>query len=427
LKKSLSVFLLLLFAGCSFGGPIDNMLSPPRLSAEETAVVEALETSVGLDYRLVYPRSGEHRSAVIIENIDADSDKEAIAFYKPNDSSNAAADVHVNIIDKNPDGTWISVYDHTGDGVEIDRVLINRIGNSRIPFLVLGFTDVSGSRSARVYSFSDNRLSDSITDNYVSMFITDVMRDGSNELCIISPNNQTAASAKLISIEGSTIYEWGQAPLNPDASDFPNIASGYVSATTPALFIDGAASGELYTDIIYAVDDRRLRNPMYLPRSQLILKTKRPNGYFSADIDLDGIIEIPTTSLFPGYNSFDENAVWAVNWNALSNYDIVKKYTSYYSLVSGYCFLFPGRWDGVVTVAEDGPETVFLKYSSDPALRTELMRVVVTDSKEDKTTEGFRVINRKDDFVYWIKTSADTAEPLVLTDTEIKYNFYILI
>jgi hypothetical protein len=428
LKKFLSVILLLLLAGCSFGGPIDNMLSPPLLSAEESAVIEALETAVGPDYRLVYPRSGDRRSAVIIENIDSDSEKEAIAFYKPNDSSNTSAEVHVNIINKNADGVWISVYDHTGDGTGIDRVLINRIGTSRIPFLVLGFTDVSGNKSARIYSFSENRLSDSLTDNYVTMFINDVMLDGSNELCIITPNSQNvAAAAKLISIDDSTIYEWGQAPLNPDASDFPNIVSGYVSATTPALFVDGIASGELYTDIIYAVDDGRLRNPMYLPQSQLILKTKRQSGYLSADIDLDGIIEIPTTSLFPGYNSFDENAVWAVNWNALSNYDIVKKYTSYYSLTNGYCFLFPSRWDGVVTVAEDGPETVFLKYSSDPTLRTELMRVTVTGAGDDKSAGGWKSVSKKDDFIYWIKTSNDSTEPLVLTDTEIKYNFYILI
>ncbi|MDR0992545.1 MAG: hypothetical protein LBL87_06590 [Ruminococcus sp.] len=427
MKKIISTALLLLLAGCSFGGPIDNMLSPPRLSKEETAVIEALEAAIGFDYRLVYPRAGERRSAVIIENIDSDTEKEAIAFYKPSDTSNTAADVHVNIIDKNADGAWVSVYDHTGDGTEIDRVLINRIGDSKVPFLVLGFTDVSGNKSARVYSFSDNRLSDSLTGNYVTMFIKDVLQDGSNELCIITPNAQTAAAAKLISISGSVIYEWGQAPLNPDATDFSNIVSGYVSSTTPALFIDGLAAGELYTDIIYAVGDGQMRNPMYLPQSQLLLKTKRQNGYFSADIDLDGIVEIPTTSLFPGYNSFDENAVWAVNWNALSNYDIVKKYTSYYSLTNGYCFLFPNRWDGVVTAAEDGAETVFMKYSSEPAERTELMRIAVTDNAEDKTAAGWKVINRKDDFVYWIKNSSDTAEPLVLTDTEIKYNFYILV
>jgi hypothetical protein len=431
LKKIISSILVLaVFAlsGCNFGSPIDNMLSPPKLSAEETAVTKALEAAIGKDYRLKYPQTGERRSAVIIENIDADSEKEAVVFYEPSDNAGKAVSVHVNILDKNADGEWASVYDHIGDGAEIDRVIIQRLGNSTVPLLVLGFRGVSGAKTARVYSFAENRLSNTLTNDYSAMFITDFMLDGYNELCIITPNSQNAlASAALISVDGATIYEWGQAALSPDASNFPNIASGYVSATTPALFIDGLAAGELYTDIVYAVGERRIRNPMYLENSMLIEKTRRPEGFLSTDIDLDGIVEIPTVTLFPGYNSFDENAVYAVNWNVLSNYDIVKKYTSYYSLEGGYCFLFPGRWDGVVTVGTEPGETVFFKYAVDPANRTELMRIAVTGNDEDKTSEGYIEISRKDDFIYWIKNSAERQEPLVLTDTEIRYNFYILI
>jgi hypothetical protein len=428
LKKLLSLIIVLTLTGCNIGNPIDNMLSPPKLSAEETAVTAALEAAVGTDYRLKYPQTGERRSAVIIENIDADDEKEAVVFYEPGGNVDSNAGVHVNILDKNADGEWVSVYDHIGDGTEIDRVFINRLGDSTVPLLTIGFRGVSGGRTARVYSFTENKLSNSLTSDYSSMFVTDFMLDGRNELCIITPNSQNiAASATLMSVEDSAIYEWGQAKLNPDATSFPNIALGYVSASTPALFIDGLAAGELYTDIVYAVDEKRIRNPMYLENSMLTNKTKRPEGFLSTDIDLDGIVEIPTVTLFPGYNSFDENAVWAVNWNALSNYDIVKKYTSYYSLESGYCFLFPSRWDGVVTVTEEPGETVFLRYAADPANRTELMRVAVTGNDIDKSTEGYTEISRKDDFIYWIKNSPDKSEPLVLTDTEIKYNFYILV
>jgi hypothetical protein len=428
LKKLILSVLILSLAACSFGSPVDNMLSPPMLSAEETAVTKALEAAIGSDYRLKFPQSGERRSAVIIENIDADPEKEAVVFYEPGASGENTADIHINIIDRNAEGEWVSVYDHIGDGSEIDRVLISRLGNSPVPLLILGFRGVSGGRTARIYSFAENRLSNSLTDDYVSMFITDAMLDGANELCLVTPNAQGVnAAARLISVDGATVYEWGQALLSPDATAFPNIAAGYVSPTTPALFIDGLAAGELYTDIVYAVENRRMRNPMYLEGSMLIELTKRPEGYLSTDIDLDGIVEIPTVSLFPGYNSFDEEAVWAVNWNTLTNYDIVKKYTSYYTPQSGYCFLFPGRWDGVVTVSELQDETVFYKYAVPSDERKELMRIAVSGNEIDKTAEGYSIISSKDDFIYWIKNSDDTSEPLVLTDTEIKYNFYILI
>jgi hypothetical protein len=216
------------------------------------------------------------------------------------------------------------------------------------------------------------------------MFISDLDRDGRNELCLIHPNTaDKQASLSLISVEGNLIYEWGSAPLNPDASDFVNIASGSLSDDTSALYIDSTVGDKLRTDIVYSPIGGRLRNPMYLAGSMLTDKTERPPGYFTADIDNDGILEIPTLSIFPGYSSEQSDELYAVNWNILDNYNIQKKYTSFYSDSEGFCFLFPLRWDGVVTVRIDKStgDTVFCKYVSGSRNEDmpELMRAAVTE------------------------------------------------
>jgi hypothetical protein len=40
--------------------------------------------------------------------------------------------------------------------------------------------------------------------------------------------------------------------------------------------------------------------------------------------------------------------------------------------------------------------------------------------------EGYQLLQTRDNFSYWIKTAETPDEPLLLTETEILNNFYIL-
>jgi hypothetical protein len=314
-------------------------------------------------------------------------------------------------------------------------MIVSTLGSSETPLLSIGFIMFSGSKTARIYSYADNRLSGEFSDNYTNMFTADIDRNGQNELCLIHPNTpERQAYLSLISIDGSYIYEWGNADLNPDASDFSNIASGQLSPDTAALYIDSTDGEYLRTDIVYAPSQGRLRNPMYLDGSMLTDKTLRPAGYLTADIDKDGTLEVPTVSLFPGYsdvNMSQTDEVYAVNWNILTNFTIQKKYTSYYSTAEGFCFLFPQRWDSVVTVRTDSRtgDIVFCKYVSGDRLQEmpELLRVAVVEkSTAAGSKSDYKRVVSRDNFDYLIKSLKTADEPLILTDTEIVNNFYLL-
>jgi hypothetical protein len=432
MKKALLCLLtVLVFSGCNIGITADSLLTPPKLSEDQALVYDALVRAAGKDIVLKYPRAGQHRSAVTITDIDNDGGNEAVAFYqKTGDSagdSSVNGSVRVNILDIAADGRWYSVYDHAGAGSDIDRLIISTLGGGRTPLLAVGFLMLSGTKTARIYSYTDNRLSGEFSDNYSSMFTADIDRDNRNELCLIHPNTaEKQAYISLISVDGNLIYEWGTANLNPLASEFLSIASGALTPDTAALYIDSADGEFMHTDIVYSPVSGRLRNPMYLEASMLTNKTERPIGLSTADIDSDGTLEIPVLSVFPGVTG--NESVSAVNWMVLENYEIVKKYNSFYNDGDGYCFLFPQRWDGVVTVRTDSRtgESVFCRFVPGMALTDmpELMRVAVTE--RSTVLVGYNLVTTRDNFNYWVKSADTHDEPLILTDTEIDNNFCLL-
>ncbi|MDE7279391.1 MAG: hypothetical protein K2N26_06660, partial [Oscillospiraceae bacterium] len=346
-----SALCAVFMSGCSLGGSVDSLLSPPKLSEEQNAVYDALIRSAGKDIRLKYPRSGEYRSAFVFADIDGEPDREAVVFYEKAAETEGGGNVRINIIDRRG-GKWTSVYDHAGAGTGIDRILFSELGESGRQNVIIGYTLLSGERSVQIYSYSDGLLTTEYSDTYSTMFTADLERNGKNELILVRPGNQLR-KASLSSVssdpESGEIIETSSVALDDSATEFVSVAAGYVGKETPAIFIDGLSGGQLTTEIIYSVDGQ-LRNPLYLGESGLIEKTRRPSGYPCTDIDLDGVIEIPTLTLFPGY--FEDSSgtkLYSTDWNVFDNYSITKKYSSFYNVSEGYCFILPSRWDGVVT------------------------------------------------------------------------------
>lgn len=428
-----AAFCSVFMAGCSFGGSVDSLLSPPKLSEEQNAVYDALIRSAGKDIRLKYPRSGEYRSAFVFANIDSEPDREAIVFYEKTGETEGGGNVRINIIDRRG-GKWTSVYDHAGAGTGIDRIFFSELGGSGRQSVIIGYTLLSGERSVQVYDYEDGLLTSKYSDTYSTMFTADLERDGKNELILIRPGNQMKkASASLVSIdpESGEALETSGVALDESATEFVSVAAGYVGKETPAVFIDGLSGGQLTTEIIYSVDGQ-LRNPLYLGESGLIEKTRRPAGYTCTDIDLDGVIEIPTLSLFPGYSEDSSGTkLYSADWNIFDNYSITKKYSSFYNIGEGYCFILPSRWDGVVTAKRDSAtgEVVFCKFRTDLLNSTvELLRIAVASEEETGALleEGYMVLKSNNKTNYLVKCPDIEDEPLVLTGTEISNSLYLM-
>ncbi len=432
IKKAAAVIVsAVIFAGCSFITNVDSLLSAPSLSAEQNEIYTALTSSVNSKkIKLIYPKSGENRSAVILSNIDSEPTAEAMVFYTIQNDSVESGNVRINILDK-INGKWQSVYDHTGGGTDVERVSFATVGDSEKTSILVSFGTLYGTDNVfNAYSYENKKLTTTYTSNLSAYYVMDMDGDGYDE--IVSINKNTPGSQGRVNLidytADGTLQQTSTVFLDPLTKDYKSITAGYIGTSTPALFIDGIRANGMATEIIYTVKDV-LRNPIYTDFIIPIQDVTRPSEYPSIDINYDGVIEIPTLEAFPGYSNSDEK-VYITNWNIFENYNIVKKYSSYFDYKQNYCFMLPSRWTGLVTAKYDleTGETVFYEFNSRLSNSTnELLRIRVRQrGNSDVDYSEYSLLRSTGTADYYYKVPSDKDESLILTETEILNNFYII-
>ena len=424
------------FTGCAFNSSVESLLKAPMMNSEQESIYNALVYYTGEDIKLIYPKGGEYRSAYIMQDLDGDDEQEAVVFYELTKSSGADAEgfVRVNIIDRDSTGEWRSFYDHAGAGTTVERVLFNNFGNAGKTRMIIGYGYLTPTeKTMRIYSYTDGLLSTEYSAVYYKTVITDMNRDGSSDMLVINCNNENhQAYAELLSDVDGVVSCIADVKLSPDTVDLPNVVSGCIGNIEDgiqAVFIDGLlSSGYLSTEVLYWVDGV-LRNPANIDGSELTALTTRASGLYSMDIDGDGIVEIPTTEPFPGYES-SASAENMTLWNVFENYDVEGKYLSLTSASDGYCFILPVRWEGLVTVKTDSTtgEKVFYKFNSNlRESRLELMRIRTVDASEESEymEKGYFTAAADEQHCFMVLLG-DTDDSLLLTTSEVINNFYLL-
>lgn len=338
----------------------------------------------------------------------------------------------MNILDQR-DGRWTSVFDHAGIGTEIDRVMISELGSSGKINIIVGYTILNqAEKTAKFYSYSEGFLNVLYQDNYSVMNILDIDSDNAKELVLITHDTvERTGTAKLLKLEEKGFVLKSKTAMDGNGSDYKGVKEGKISDGTPALFLDSAiGDGSFETQILY-YSDGQLRNPLEKTREVLAM-TFRPEGYFSRDIDKDGVVEIPYVYPMPGYDLAEpDKQLFLTEWRSYEKFNLERKSVGYYSLTDGYCFMLPGRWQGSVTVVEDiaGGDIVFCKYNGSLASdMPELMRISVMEkgTNEAKLQNGYQTFFSKGQYDYMVKIPEDKSEPLILTQSEIMFNFIVL-
>lgn len=428
----------LLLTGCEGGASlgIDGLVASPNLTDEQSIIHEALVQSVGKNITLKYPKDGFNRSAYVIADIDREFTDEALVFYEINNASAGDSGVRINIMDQTEGGQWKSVFDLAGEGTDIDKVAISTLGKDGNKNVIVGYSSLTmEGKFLQISRYDGNQFYPSVfEDTYSLMEIFDIDKDGYKEIVTVMNNSATStATASVVQSDDGGILKTHTVPMSADTVSFANSTIGLVDEETPAVFVDCLKStGELQTEIIY-FNYNKLQNPLLQIPDKLLLQTTRPAGYFSKDIDGNGIIEIPVTELMPGHeNLADEEKVLMTSWlNYDEFYTLNKKFSGYYSLSDGYQLVFPKRWQGLVTVKMDTAtnEAVFYKYEGDISkYMTELMRIAVCPKTQtaDYEYQGYEVIGSSGQLDYLVKLPTNRREPLILTIDEVKNSFYIV-
>lgn len=440
--KFAALLSMAVMTGCSavnFG--VDGLITSPKLTREQSEIHQALVASVGNNITLKYPKSGENRSAFVIKNIDDEPGEEALVFYEYTGAEKKDG-LMVSVLDKNEDDKWTSVKEISGTGSEVSTVIISDMGSDKETEVIVGYTNFSGEeKTLEVYNYDNGDLKTIGTDNYSLLESYDINGDGTDELIIVNKkigankkdNSDDSYSASLLEVRDGKLFKTQSVEMCKNTTSYVNSVTGKVQGEIPAIYIDELTDkNQLQTEIIYYRYDS-LQNPIYSEKETLIPICTRPVGYYSQDVDSDGIVEIPSVKTMLGYETaVEEEKLYLTSWYVYEDfYELNLKYSGYYSISDGYSMMFPNRWDGQVTVKYDNKseETVFYKYAGDiNGEMAELMRIAVVGDnyKTNYMYNGYQLVDAKGRINYMVKISDDKNEPLVPTIDEIKNCFYIV-
>ncbi len=442
--KSVICLLCLSMCGCSLTASVENLLSPPKLTAEQDEIYNELINSVGKNVKLKYPKSGDYRSPFVVRNIDNEPGEEALVFYESKDIRSGESALRLKFLDKS-DGKWQSSYDLACPGNDIDSITFAELGaaGAESPTVILSFTLLNQTEKAfSVLKYKEKKPSELLASTYSCMEIADLNKDKQNELIIVNVSKELqTASALMYTEAGDKLELVSNTPLYGGAADYIRVTKGNIDKNTPALFLDySKGGGQSGTDVLYCYGSRLFCPDSVGNNTAAGIISRQVNDYmaeiYSFDIDGDGFVEIPSTTPLPGYETLTKpEQLCAVQWYTVQNDNFTQKAYSYFSGKYRFALLFPNRWTGVVTAVADfnNNDIVFISYNAKTGLKVtknnEIMRIHAVEKNnkdEDETSKGMQYLGESDEMLYYTAKGNIKNRKLALTDSELKDSFKLL-
>lgn len=432
----LLVCSMIMLSGCSFGTfSVDTLLTPPKLSQEQQEIHQSLIESVGNDIILKYPKSGDNRSSFVIANIDTEPTEEAIVFYEYSDLLKGSTGIRINILDKNSKNEWTSKYDFEGPGTDIDKIVISNTSKKDDISIIIGYSTLNmNDKILEVYNYKDGAFNLIGTDTYSVLETIDLDNNGYSEIVTVqSGADGSNAVASLISIKDSQLVKSNVTQMGGVSNSIISFTKGKVTSTHKALFLDCKnPDGSIHTEFLY-YRYNSLQNPIAQIGQSLIDRTTRPEGYYSLDVNGDGIVEIPTVSVLPGYELLNvDSQLYLTTWYNYSDfYNLTSSMSGYYSINMGYMLTFPESWKNKVTVKRDEitGEAVFYVFNETLDKSTiELARISVCPKSEasEYINNGYNIITNVGQIVYLVKLADENASNLTTNLQTIRTNFNVV-
>lgn len=437
IRAALAATLTIALTGCSMSVSVETLLSPPTLSAEQEEIYRELEKSVGRNIKLKYPRGGDYRSAFVVRDIDGDDTDEAMVFYESSDIRSGDSALRLKFLDKRS-GRWETTFDLACPGNEIDSVAFENLGEDGDKYglrIILSCTLLNQTEKAvSVLKYVNGTPIELLSSTCSCLEVTDLNRDGQNELVIVTSDKEQKTAAALMYAEdanGDSMRLISSASLRGGASEYLRVTKGDVSPDSPALFFDySLGGGQSGTDVVYCYG-----NGLFSPTNNADRITRRVSDYtaevYSFDIDGDDVVEIPATEPMPGYESYPQNGqLCAVRWYNVKNDSFVESAYGYYSGKFGFSLMFPERWIGTVTaIAEHNSNSVlFIAYDSETGLKATsgnmIMRIRVAEKGEETSELEEEPFAETDELMFFCDTL--NSPEMTLSASELEDSFVIL-
>lgn len=435
-----AVLAALTMSGCSLSAlTAENVMEPPQPFGDSAAIQTALEEVLGPQITLCYPRSGEHRSAVVRADVDGDRLEEAIVFYRGATEKTGA---HMALLDLNDREKWTLTTEFTDAEGEIDRVIFADLDADGAQDIITGWsvhsdygrfyahscsggqlnelTVLSGSPGAQSYSSYIEMAAGNFDGDPGDELITLCVTEGSGEARLLKWH-----SSSLAGRHGS-IRPVSSVTLRSGVKSYISCTAGYLNWSSYGLVADSQRADGRYSSevVLWDKESQTLISPAFEGESDPFLRSLPTE---SGDVDGDGYIDIPGDSLLPDCSSSSASKVYLTDWHRYSGEGFSRSFSAVIRSDYGYYFVMPEEWTGIVTAQPDNDTRSlhFYMANSFSPFSTELMCITVFTAdewEEEISGRGSRYpeylrLHTTDYYVYAVRIFQPPAPIIVTYDT----------
>ena len=422
----LAIALCLMLCGCNmFVFDTDNILSPPELSGELKPIQQALVESIKGEYTLKYPTYGEIKSAVVTEDLDGDGIKEAFAFYSTSDSEETM--MHLNVIVKDKK-KYKSVDDNSKSASGIERIDFYDLNGDGKKEIIVGWEIYAESeKQLAVYQFEKNALTQIMSQKYTNYLCIDFDDNGKNEILVQDLDTKESTNkASLYSITENGLTQISGCLLDGKVKSAGRFKLSSLSNGQKAVYIDEIKGIGAVTEVLF-MSKGELKNPLLdVENTMENVKTIRSATIPSADVNNDGIIEIPMASDIPNADFNSDEKLYYTNWCSFSGDVLTVKQVSVVNTADGYSINLPKRFIGNIAASKNVDKRTRTVYIYDSELQIIGQRVVTFkaydkteyEESEIKKSNNIKVFSKDNTIV--VAETFDIGEDLKLTSEELE-------
>ena len=290
----------------------ENLVRPPKLSGADGELQAAFEKAVSEkgEYILKYPSSGEYRSAYVRHDCDNDGDDEAFVFYslKAEEMS-----VYMYMLDYH-NGEWVAVGENPGEGNDVYSIEFCDLNSDGIDEVFIGWRSIDSKANRKLTLLCADRTSQTLVykilaiETFTAMFTVDLDFDGQKEILVALINSTSDAyttQARLLKLAESGLTEYkiepaGEVSLYSGITAINSMKSG-LSGGRRYVYIDETAGDSYLTEMLYWDNQKNTLASAFVIDSVSFADcpTSRSLPLICTDIDRDGELEIPVTTLLP--------------------------------------------------------------------------------------------------------------------------------
>jgi len=372
----LAILLAVLSSGCSIGFvDVEQLMTPPQTTGTREALHRLLTQDAGT-LNLVYPNSGDYRSAFIAASFAGKDTPGAIAFTA---NSEGGTTLYFALQEN---GEWRITSKISNTSSQVDRVCFADLNDDGRQEVVVSWGSVQALASIlSVYTYNgETVLEYSLARPFGEFSITDLDMDGKQELFIAEAYHEldTANIAAEDTPVLALLYRLGYGgleitqtvELDPAVRRYTQLVNSGLPRTayggSAAVLLDGIrADGTVVTQLVYINPRTNTLSAPFSGTSNVTTRASMVN-VTSRDIDGDGIYEFPVVHPLPTpENTSAQSVSFLVNWQKFTpgkdNTETVKSVI--FNHTDGYMLEVPREWlNDTVTCRYDTTNGILTVY-----------------------------------------------------------------